>query len=172
MTGVHSIPLLLEMLWTRSGQSRLEKLNLQGAGGRCIPFHCFSVPPPTLYLWNPDQFLNNRNSSLWRTHRGMQPHQLEVTRLHCLSTRRGAVRQKGNPSSWLWCEQYIWLFTLFEKVQFYTNSWTMPLGWVGSSRTEKGGNWKMADREVWSGGNQCGHYCQNRNKVQRCLHPI
>ena len=36
----------------------------------CIPFHRFSVPPPTLYLWNPDQFLNDR-SSLWRTHRGL-----------------------------------------------------------------------------------------------------
>ena len=66
----------------------------QFAGGEkkksmCIPFHCFSVPPPTLYLWNPDQFLNDR-SSLKDSQRpglhGMQPHQLEVARLHCLST--------------------------------------------------------------------------------------
>ena len=91
-TGVHSIPLLLETLCTRSGLSRLERLNLQGGEKKksmCIPFHCFSVPPPTLYLWNPDQFLNDR-SSLKDSQRpglhGMQPHQLEVARLHCLST--------------------------------------------------------------------------------------
>lgn len=35
------------------------KTQLAGGKKKCILFHCFPVPPPTLYLWNPDQFLNN-----------------------------------------------------------------------------------------------------------------
>lgn len=41
MTGVHSIPLLLETLCTRSGLSRLERLNLQGGKKKK---HVYSIP--------------------------------------------------------------------------------------------------------------------------------
>lgn len=143
MTGVHSIPLLLKCY--EQDQARADWLNLQGAGGRCIPFHCFSVPPPTLYLWNPDQFLNNRNSSLWRTHRGMQPHQLEVT-LGCIVFPLGGCGQAEGKSFQL---AVMWAVNLTVPLYLKRFSSTLIpeqclLDGLAHPELRKGGNWKIS----------------------------
>ena len=107
----------------------------QFAGGKkkksmCIPFHCFSVPPPTLYLWNPDQFLNDR-SSLKDSQRpglhGMQPHQLEVMWGHWSPWAHGLPPGLGGdwgPLRAPLCHPASWPCSLSVSASSVTGTWT------------------------------------------------